>query len=197
MRTLLSAVLALSLCVGAFADTPSPAQIGPAQGGKVLGTINIPTEQLNPGDEIYNRLDITDNQAYVNGNGDAWSGLGAFGAIYDLQCVDDVTFESDCCLGDMIRDYVGFLGNAAPANGSFVAIYADNGNCAPNEASESEADGQATSSVTFSDTLFGLIGYRNTVNGDGSVCAPAGNVFIEIQPHDESSRGDWYYTLRD
>ncbi|NUQ09052.1 MAG: hypothetical protein HUU24_08315, partial [Phycisphaerae bacterium] len=127
MRTLLSAVLALSLCVGAFADTPSPAQIGPAQGGKVLGTINIPTEQLNPGDEIYNRLDITDNQAYVNGNGDAWSGLGAFGAIYDLQCVDDVTFESDCCLGDMIRDYVGFLGNAAPANGSFVAIYADNG----------------------------------------------------------------------
>lgn len=185
------------ILVDAGAGYEGPAQIGPAQGGKVLQKINIPTEQLNPGDEIYNRLDITDNQAYVNGNGDAWSGLGAFGAIYDLQCVDDVTFESDCCLGDMIRDYVGFLGNAAPANGSFVAIYADNGNCAPNEASESEADGQATSSVTFSDTLFGLIGYRNTVNGDGSVCAPAGNVFIEIQPHDESSRGDWYYTLRD
>jgi len=195
MRTLLSVVAALALAVGVYADQ-SPTHVTAVSGGIGGDGFVTPPIQINPGDEIYNSLDITDRQAYNAGNGDAWSGTAIFGQVLDLQACDEFRSEEDCCLDVVIRDYVGFIGNPSPANGSYVALYADTGNCVPVESAFCDGDGQPTSTATFSDSIFGLVGMRNTVQTDGACCVPAGSWFIEIQPHDESSNGDWYYCIR-
>jgi hypothetical protein len=193
MRTLLSVVAALALVVNVYADR-TPTHVTAVSGG-IGGEVNAPPVQINPGDEIYNTLDIVNSQLYDAGNGDAWSGTGVFGFVYDLQLVDDVEFSEDCCLDTLVRDFLTFIGNT-PADGAYVAVYASS-NCVPAEAATAVQDGAATSSATFTDTLFGLIGNRLTTSSDGSVCATAGTQFVEQQPKDLSASGDWYYAARD
>ncbi|MCC7290483.1 MAG: hypothetical protein IT449_00315 [Phycisphaerales bacterium] len=193
MRTLLSVVAALALTVGVYADK-SPTQAG--QNTYVVGGhINVPPPQFNPGDEIYNSLSITDNQTYINGNGDAYSGQGIFGSDSDLQFVDDVRFEEDCCVDVAVRDHLTFFGTGW--TNYQVALYADNGNCAPNEAADCDTQSGNVGIATFSDTVFGLLGVRSSVQTDGSCCVPAGNYFVETRAYDPGTNGDWGYTPRD
>lgn len=193
MRTLLSAVVALGLCCGVYADNV-PTHVTPVNTGGI-SIIDVPNPPLNPGDEIYNTLDITNNQQYDTGNGDAWSGQAVFGFIYDLQAADDVEFESDCCLGDTTRDYVGFS-NTAPANGSYSALHADTG-CLPDNAELGSANNVPSTTASFQDTLFFLVGKRITAHGDGSICGSAGVNYVVQQYSDQSSSGDWAYSLAD
>lgn len=186
--------LAALLAVGAVALAQSPAQIRPAP-QEPPALLQPPPPGLNPGDEIYNTLWITDQQAYSGGNGDAWAGRGVWGALYDLQVVDDVLFPDDCCIHELVRDYLTFFG-AAPANGAYVALYWMTGERRPEELAFIEVDGVPMEVAYFTDTVFGLVGVRGTVRPGGSLCAPDGSWFVETQPHDESESGDWYYVLR-
>jgi len=193
MRTLLSVVAALALAVSVYAEN-TPAKVTAVSGGIGGDGFVTPPIQINPGDEIYNTLYFTDNQDYQAGNGNAWSGAAIWGQTYDLQLVDDVRFEEDCCLDMVIGDGLGFVGNGFTT--SYIALYADTGNCHPAESAFCEGDDQATSSATFSDSIFGLIGYRHSVQTDGSCCATSGNWFVLLEPKDTSSGGDWNYTIR-
>ncbi|MCC7293685.1 MAG: hypothetical protein IT449_16630 [Phycisphaerales bacterium] len=192
MRVALAAILVCCVCVGVYGDQ-SPAQIGPAT-HVIGGHIDVPPPSFTL-DEIYNTLYITDNQLYINGNGDAYAGQGVFGSDSDLQFVDDVRFEEDCCVDVAVRDHLGFFGTGYRQ--LQVALYAEDGNCHPNEAEECSTLSSNVGMAFFQDTIFGLLGTRSTVQTDGSCCAPAGNYFVEIRPYIPGENGDWGYTPRD
>ncbi|MCC7290831.1 MAG: hypothetical protein IT449_02080 [Phycisphaerales bacterium] len=181
------------LAVSATALAQSPAQVRPVP-QEAPDLRQPPPPPLDPRAEIYNTLWITDRQDYINGIGDAWSGRGLFGELYDLQTVDDVLLAGDCCIDELARDYVTFLG-AVPANGTYIALYEMTAEGRPEEQAFIEMDGVPMEVAHFSDTIFGLVGVRGTVRPGGSICAPAGRWFVETQPHDESEPGDWYYVV--
>jgi hypothetical protein len=62
------------------------------------------------GNIIYSSLDMVDNQTYNAGNGDANSGLGVFGVLYDLQVADDFTTTNDNVITNVTADYLTFIG---------------------------------------------------------------------------------------
>lgn len=142
---------------------------------------------------IYSTLSFADGKTYDAGNGNAYSGAGLFGFIYDLQLADDFKTTGDNVLTHVTGDYLCFFGGT-PANGLQVDVWTDTG-AGPGSlvASQTVAVDQASS---WSDPIFGLAGRRlgGTVNIPLSANT---DYYIMIQPVDLTSGGDWYYQIRD
>ncbi|MBK7404249.1 MAG: hypothetical protein IPJ41_06345 [Phycisphaerales bacterium] len=184
-----ASILALVLAAGTAVAGGNPANAS-VYGGSIGQGTEFGGSQRS-GNVIYSSLSFTDNQAYANGNGNAYSGLGAFGAVYDLMLCDDFSTTGDNVITQVTGDYVTFFGGT-PANGLQVDILQNNGGT-PGALIASQT-AAVTGAANFSDTLFGLAGRRLTANVNIPLAANT-NYFIMIQPVDLSSGGDWYYQI--
>lgn len=187
-----ASILALVLTAGAAVAQHNPAQSsvygGAAHSGNDFGGFS------QRDTVIYDTLNIADNQLYDVGNGNAYSGTGLFGFIYDLQLSDDFATTSDSTLTRVTADYVTFFGQS-PANGLQVDVWTRTAGCAPGTLVASQTVPVSAAS-SWTDTLFGLLGVRLT--GDVNIPLSANtDYFIMIQPIDLSASGDWYYQIRD
>jgi hypothetical protein len=200
MRNLLTVFAALAFAVGAMGSDQSPTHVKPTGNGiggnfEVLPVIH----QLNPGDEIYNTLSIGDGRTYSAGNGDTLGGNCPFGSTQDLLVADDVQFESDCCLGDVTRDYVA-LGSAfgcvtCPVDGAYIDALSVNGCDLPSSCPSGRGcTVAAVDCSTGSDPVFGLTFVRLTAHADGSCCGTAGTNYIVTQAVTDA---DWLYSVAD
>jgi hypothetical protein len=191
-------ILALVLAAGtAFAQNDPATVVGNDGPREPKGTVIGQGWDMGGGSGtravIHDTLHFADNQTYDQGNGNAYSGQGAFGAIYDLQLSDDFSTTSDSTLTRVTGDYVCFFGQA-PANGLQVDVWTNSG-CAPGTLVASQTVPVSAAS-SWTDTIFGLAGVRLT--GDVNIPLTANtSYFIMIQPIDLSSSGDWYYQIRD
>jgi hypothetical protein len=198
MRTILCTLAVLGLVVGANAGDFNPAQLGKAT-GKSLGKVDSvpPPQPVNPGEEFCNTLGITDSQSYFNGYGNTWGGSAIFGSTQDLQAAQACEIPGDCELDECTVDHICL----APSNlgdALFIATYSDpDGDCVADNASAGETVSTLIAQSSFSDTVFGLQGFRSTANGAG-VAAPSGTTFVNLQlttdPSVGGSSGTWGYT---
>lgn len=97
----------------------------------------------------------------------------------------------------MVEDAVTFFG-ATPADGLLVEFFEDLGGF-PAEAPAAcyFATGGEVAVSGFSDTIFGLLGVRMTADiSGGGIVLGAGTWWASLVPTDDSSGGDWYYTVR-
>ncbi|HZW09920.1 MAG TPA: PEP-CTERM sorting domain-containing protein [Phycisphaerales bacterium] len=185
-----ASILALVLTAGAAVAQHNPANAtvygGSAGQGQDFGNFN------QRDNVIYSSLSNTDNQNYNVGNGNAYSGRGAFGFLYDLQLCDDFTTTSDNVITHVTADFLTFFGGT-PADGLQVDIFTDNGGT-PSEGAIASVTVPVTAASSFSDTIFGLAGRR--LGADVNIPLAANtSYFIMIQPIDLSSGGDWYYQV--
>lgn len=189
MRTLLSVVAALALAVGVSADQTPKATLGPAghQGTGETGSIT-PPQPVNPGDPLYDHLDIVDNQTYNDGFACLMGGENVFGQLYDVQVATIVDSPADCELSDCTWDDLTYYGATSPiAN---VEVFA--GGCVPSNSAFSGATGIPCSHSTFSDTVFGLLGIRHTAACDGfAIGIGAGLNGVLLQKREPD---DWGFT---
>lgn len=153
---------------------------------------------LGPSVDICNLMGMLTNQTYDAGNGNAISGMAAFGEIRDLQLVDD------CFLGsayDIDRVCAGFLTQSGtlPQTGLWVQVYPDAGGVPAANASDDLLILPANLTGTpFTDTVFGLQGLVLCGHlQPSSLVLPAGVWWFDIQPVDTSANGDWFYHARD
>lgn len=146
------------------------------------------------GDVIYDTLRFADEQLYDTGNGNAYSGSGAFGAIYDLQLCDDFRTTDRSIITQVTTDSVCFFGRT-PAGGVQVDVYEDlNGH--PPEDPLVSMTAPVTAASTWFDSFFGLIGIRLTADVHIPL-APNTSYFLMVQPVDLTNQGDWYYQIVD
>lgn len=186
-----ASILTLVLAAGAAVAQNNPVTAYGNTGA--MGTGDDAFGGPRAGNIIYSSLDMVDNQTYNAGNGDANSGLGAFGVLYDLQVADDFTTTNDNVITNVTADYLTFFG-ANPADGLRVSIFDDVGGAPSNTASFSTV-APVTGFSTFSDTVFGLVGTR--ISADVNIPLAANtSYYIMIQPVDTTSSGDWYFIAR-
>lgn len=152
-----------------------------------------PTDGRAIWDELYSTLSMTENHEYDTANGDAWSGVGVFGTLYDLQLADDFKMPGVSFADWFAADYLSFFGGT-PANGMQVDIWSwtDSG---PGQLVQS-----ATTPIVwaedFADPVFGLAGRRLYANV-AFFLAPNTPYYVMLQAVDLSPTGDWYYQVRD
>lgn len=150
-------------------------------------------------DDLYNTMNMVDDVTYDSGNGNAISGQGAFGQIYDLQMADDFDVPSGgFIIQELEQASVTFFGQA-PLDIA-IRIYPDAGGV-PSETAAYEALavadlGLSVDASGFSDGVFGLAGVRMGVSGL-NIALAAGTYWLNLQPIDESNAGDWYFQVRD
>ncbi|MCC7292816.1 MAG: Smr/MutS family protein [Phycisphaerales bacterium] len=148
---------------------------------------------------LYDTLRIGSYCEETTANGDAWSGAGIFGFVYDVQLADDFSSTRPGYLAEVTADYEAFLLDA-PRDGAYVALFADSGG-RPAEVPFAEA---LTTNILDDahdfDCDYGLNWHRLTARFefDGPVRLPLtpGPCWIVLQPVDLSEDGDWYYVLR-
>lgn len=190
-------ILAVLMSAGAATAQLDPATAvgsgGAREGGGTIIGDGWTDGGARTGTVIYDTLYFADNAQYDTGNGNAWSGQGIFGAVYDLQLADDFRTTSDSVLSRVTADFVTFFG-ASPAGGLQVDVYRHT-NAGPGALVASQTVGVAAAS-SFTDPYFGLIGVRLTGNVNIHL-DPNTPYYIMIQPVDLSSSGDWYYQVRD
>jgi hypothetical protein len=185
-----ASILALVLAAGtAAAGNPANATV---YGGTIGQGDNFGGSQRT-GNVIYSTLSFANGQTYDSGNGNAYSGQGLFGFIYDLQLADDFKTTSDNVICQVTGDYVNFFGGT-PANGLQVDVWTDVGG-APGTLVASQT-AAVSSAQSWTDTLFGLAGRRLTADVNIPLAANT-SYYIMIQPVDLTSNGDWYYQIRD
>jgi hypothetical protein len=186
-----ASILALVLAAGT-----AVAQHNPANASVYDGSIGQGQDFNNGGGQrsnvIYSTLSFADNQSYDAGNGNAYSGLGAFGAIYDLMLADDFTTTSDNVITQVTADFLTFFGGT-PAGGLQVDVWTDTG-AGPGSLVASQTS--AVSAASSWNDFFGYAGRRYSANVNIALAANT-DYYIMIQPVDLTSGGDWYYQIRD
>jgi hypothetical protein len=186
-----ASILALVLAAGTAVAGNNPANAS-VYGGTIGSGTDFGGSQRT-GNVIYSTLNIADNQLQDAGNGNAYSGQGLFGFIYDLQLCDDFKTTNDNVLCQVTNDSLTFFGGT-PANGLQVDVYTHTGSGPGSLVSTGTYPVTAASS--FSDTIFGLAGRRLTADVNIPLAANT-DYYIMIQPVDLTSSGDWYYQVRD
>lgn len=147
---------------------------------------------------IYDTLWITDTHAYDAANGNAWSGAGLFGSLFDLQLADDFEVpEGLTRITAVTGDFLNFLGPGyRPHDGVLVQFYEDISGRPSEEAYREVLVTGADLLVSgFDDTVFSLFGTRLEARLDVELYP--GIWWVDIQPKDLGSFGDWYYQVRD
>jgi MYXO-CTERM domain-containing protein len=159
------------------------------------------------GDVLYDTLYITDQYLYDTGNGDAWSGRGVFGMVFNLQVVDDFPGGAGGQLTAATADYLSFFGRT-PADGVTVSLFGSRppryGKLAAPSADqammpkEEEYATQLSKELRvtyFEDPVFGSVGIR--IRAQTNLQYGNGTQWVLIQPKDTTNQGDWYYIVVD
>jgi len=186
-----AAIAALPLA--ALAQTPDAVER--PDSGKDL---NIGHQQVElPQEVLWDSLWIVDGDVVDYGNGDAISGIGIFGFVYDLEVADAFEVPSAHDITRVVMDYLNFFGRPySPATDVLVEFFEDIPG-APSEVPTYQMTGTTHYETGIYVSWWPDGGTRVDVTFDpGEVTLPAGTWWVAMQPVDITSEGDWYYVCR-
>lgn len=179
----------------ALGQTPKGAMLDARDGVRPSTDVNPQQSPLGLS-VLYDSLFITNGATYNVYNGNAHAGRTAFGNLYDLRLADDfLVFSGGYTITKVTGDYLCLLG-VRPRQ-VYIRVYEDAGGL-PGETPIHEV--LATSNIVstpFVDTVFGWSGMRVEVSGLSLTLGEGGPYWIDIQPVDTTSAGDWYWQVRD
>jgi len=192
MNRTLTAAAILALPVAALAQ--NPVSVERPDTGKDL---DIGHQQIElPQTVFIDQLWIVDTDVVDYGNGDAISGIGIFGVVYDLEVADPFEMPQDGYVTRVVMDYLNFFGGPySPADDVLVEFFPDAGGMA----SETPIHQLTGTAHTESGIYVGWWGPCTRVEVRFDECEvplDAGIWWVSVVPVDTTSGGDWYYVCR-
>lgn len=182
-------VACLSVACGAAGLARAGLVVGGLAGSATSGGGDGPR-----GDVLYDTLRFADESLYESANGNAYSGLGWFGMLFDNQLCDDFTTDDRCIITQVTNDSLCFLGRT-PAGGVQVDVYAIVDGRPPEDPLYS-ATVPVTEASSWFDPYYGLIGIRLTADVHIPL-EPNTSYSLMVQAVDLTRDGDWYYQIFD
>jgi len=155
----------------------------------------LPSAVLAVGTDIYNTMGMIQvPQQFDAGNGNAKSGMAAFGAIYDLRLADDFIAPANLLTIVEVEQASESVLGVAPQN-LRVLIYEDQNNL-PKEPPIFDVLAAVTM-TPFTDYVLGWMGQDLKSTGLNLTLPHAGKFWIDLLPVDTSPSGDWFWQVRD